>query len=295
MSKTQEQLNKLRTLTQQNGALISMLGTESTQGKQDIVDAINYMGGDAIIDDTLTTLANKILNLNIIDSKTVLVDTVKKPISILDVKKTDLKEIYVYGESLPYSLKGGKNITKLVAPNLSVSSTEFLRNIGVESLTLPSLSSIVGTANFASLTNCITIELPILNSLSNYIFEGCIKLENLYLPNCSSLAISPFKSCSNLIAIEIGRTFSGNIDFSTAAYNPTTAYSKTSSSLVKEGELFNNNNEKWNHNLREYFAKNLQDRTGFSTVYTITFGSTVLSQMEEATIEAFTSKNWTLA
>lgn len=291
----QEQLNRARTLVQQNGVLISILGTESIQGKLDIVTAINKMGGDASIDDTLSTLAAKIANLSIIETRLVLKDTVKKPISILDVKSSDIIECYCGGDSLPYSLKNCTDIKKIEAPNLLTLNVEQLRNIGVEYIKLPSLRNWSGTAQMASLELCVTIELPVITSLTHYLFEGDYKLENLYIPKVDTLAINCFNKCTSLIRIELGKEFSANINFSSAGFNPTVAYSKTSSSLVEEGESFNNNNEKWNHNLREYFAANLQDRTGYDTIYTITFGSTVLAQMEEATIKAFTDKNWTLA
>lgn len=139
------------------------------------------------------------------------------------------------------------------------------------------------------------IYMPNLLNLGTYSIYGngktLKKMNVLNLEVCQSYSLS---SSDNLIHLTIGKGFKTNMNFNSAAYNPSIAASKTSSSLVEEGETFSSNNEKWNHNIREYFVANLPDRTGMDAL-TITFGATVLGYMEEATIAAFNAKNWTLA
>jgi hypothetical protein len=104
-----------------------------------------------------------------------------------------------------------------------------------------------------------------------------------------------FNGCDNLIDLHIGSAFAAKQNFSGAKYNPINAMDGTVNNLVEEGETFATNNEKWNYNLREHFAANLEDRSAMSPKYTLTFGEAVLAAMTDETKEVFTNKGWTLA
>ena len=103
-----------------------------------------------------------------------------------------------------------------------------------------------------------------------------------------------------MIDFIIGANVKGDISFAGSGYNPTTAYSKTTASLCYDtdleryGQRFSRNWDKWKWCIINHMAANFEDRTGLDA-FTITFGETVLSQFDEEMIEAFTSKNWTLA
>ena len=117
-------------------------------------------------------------------------------------------------------------------------------------------------------------------------------IKRIYVPKLH--IINSYRFIDNspkLIDLTIGELFDRSV---TMNMNYTEAWDDTISTLVNSGEPFANNNEKWNYNLREHFAALLPDRTG-ETAYTITVGATALSKMEQATINAFTAKNWTLA
>lgn len=168
---------------------------------------------------------------------------------------------------------------------------------GVKTLNLPNLTSFVGNASHFQGAQIDKLLIPNAKGITSYSkFAKCtMKVLDISNWNTSfNTTYDDFSSCHYLIDLIVGKNIKFNFDLGNAGYNPATAYSKTSASLVDEGEPFSTNNQKWNYNLREHFAANLDDRTGLDA-FTITFGSTVLSQMEEATIEAFTSKNWTLA
>jgi hypothetical protein len=167
---------------------------------------------------------------------------------------------------------GCQSLTYFSAPNVTSAGGDFIRScIGLEEVYMPNLLDIGATAIYDN------------DSLKKM---NVLNLEK-FNTNC-------LRKCDNLIHLTIGKGFKTNMNFSSAGYNPSIAASKTSSSLVEEGETFSSNNEKWNHNIREYFVANLPDRTGMDA-FTITFGATVLGYMEEATIAAFNAKNWTLA
>jgi hypothetical protein len=177
------------------------------------------------------------------------------------------------------SFKGSSTLEEVNFPNAKeIESGAFYNANSLKIVILPSCEYIGYIA-----LNASSMEVIDLQSLKAFTSSNGAVTTNLF-----------GKTNIRLIDIITGANVSTNMNFSQQNYNPTEAYSTTSASLVKEGEPFNTNNEKWNYNLREHFAANLQDRTGL-TAFTITFGSTVLGKMDEETKLAFTSKNWTLA
>ena len=81
--KTQNKLDELRNLTWQNGKLVEALSqlsvngleTELQQGKSNIVGAIKSKGVDASIDESMTSLADKITKIKEVDVKTLPAET----------------------------------------------------------------------------------------------------------------------------------------------------------------------------------------------------------------------------
>jgi hypothetical protein len=266
-----------------NLALSELSLDEWNAGKSLIAEAINFLaeasGSNLVVynTDSLSHMAAKLRTLNIISDDTVLTNDAPRPVNIskyVAMSGAWIKEIrdyavtYIADRAFTRMDNIATEIDKIILPNATSSSTYAIGN-SVKEVDFRNLRNVINLGSQATLTK------------ANFLYA-----------NVSGKFPLAINNGSNLIHLEYGAALSSNV---TIPNYFTTAYSKTSSSLIEDGEPFNNNNEKWNHNLREYFAKNLQDRTGFTTVYTITFGSTVLAQMEEETIEAFTSKNWTLA
>ena len=89
--KTQNKLDELRNLTWQNGKLVETLSqlsvngleTELQQGKSNIVGAIKLKGVDASVDESMTSLADKITKIKEVEVKTL-------PAETSNVKANDL-------------------------------------------------------------------------------------------------------------------------------------------------------------------------------------------------------------
>lgn len=272
MSEMQKQINNACTLIGNNSALLLqnenlltelhyLSQSEIALGKSNIVEAINLCGGNATYEDSLATLADKILSLPVVSKDTVLDDTIQRPINIGELAANQGEGIIILSDEAFVEKSSGSKDSSIHA---------YRYNTTIQEINIPNAKG-VGYEMFKDISN-----LRRLNILNAPTFIGRW-------------------NSSKLIDLIFGAAVSSNVNLTSVGYNPKEAYRKDSSSLVDEGETWNNNNEKWNHNLREHFAANLQDRTGFDTVYTITFGSTMLGLLEEATILAFTNKNWTLA
>lgn len=98
--KTQEKLDELRNLTLQNGKLVEALSqlsvngleVELQQGKSNIVGAIKAKGVDASIDESMTSLADKITKIKEIEVKTL-------PAESSNVKANDLFNMIMKSQS----------------------------------------------------------------------------------------------------------------------------------------------------------------------------------------------------
>lgn len=355
MTRTEQAIERLDTLVQQNGALVQQNNTitgilevcdmnaeENALGKKKIIEAIIKMGGSASEDDSLFALAAAIKKLKTLDPRTVVTDDLPRPVNVgtyicqpgllknkivhayseevtavTDTtlqKSTTLESVsfpnanrlvnYAFDSAskldsvnLPSvekigqaALAGQYHIKFLNIKNVQSAGSMFLLYKTFDNLNLPNLVEHSGTGALLDNVTAEEIHLPALSTINGYLCSST-NTKILDVPNFANNTLG-ITSGSKLIDLIIGKNIKSA--FSLGSYNPTEAYSKTSASLVDKGEPFSTNNQKWNYNLREHFAANLDDRTGLDA-FTITFGSTVLAQMEEATIEAFTSKNWTLA
>ena len=117
----------------------------------------------------------------------------------------------------------------------------------------------------------------------NSTFNGCTQLQSISLPQVSTISGgSTFNGCTNLIDIEIGAAMQNS--FTLATWNPTNVLSDA----AKKAQML--------ANIRNHIAANLPDKTG-ETALTITFHANVKAaiQADQATSDAFTNKNWTIA
>lgn len=311
MSELQNTINNFRTIISQNAALVeqadklaSIIGQHNTseieQGRVLVADAITSLGGSAQATDTLSSLASQIKKLNLLLNNFILPSYAKKPISL---------SYYMANTNVPIETIEDGTITR-------ITGRAFENNKHIKSVVLKNAKTI-GDTSFIGCSSLTYLSAPNVTSTGTDSIRECKKIEEIYMPNLleigsyathgssdflkkmNVLNLEKFsnyclRGSDNLIHLTIGKGFKTNMSFSSASYNPFVAASTTSSSLVEEGETFSSNNEKWNHNIREYFVANLPDRTGMDAL-TITFGATVLGYMEEATIAAFNAKNWTLA
>ena len=103
------------------------------------------------------------------------------------------------------------------------------------------------------------------------------------------------QSSPDLILIEFGAKLTSSCNVF-ATWNPINALSSISTSLIKPGETFASNLEKFLYNMRTYIAANLPDRTGLSAL-TITFSAAVKAAIlaDTDTANAFADKNWTVS
>lgn len=165
----------------------------------------------------------------------------------------------------------------------------------LKSLTLPALVSMYQNT-FRQCQSAIEIHLPECTEMRSggMNFWVLNKLEIIDLPKMSSDYVTSNFNGNSIIDIIIGQNFTSNANMS--SWNPSTALSSTSTSLVKSGETFTSNLEKLLYNIRNHMAANLPDRTGQSAL-TITFSSAVKAaiQADTATAQAFSNKNWTIA
>jgi hypothetical protein len=353
MTRTEQAIERLDTLVQQNGALVQQNSTltgilevcdmnaeERALGKKKIVEAIIKMGGNASEDDSLFALAAAIKKLKTLDPRTVVTDDLPRPVNvgtyICQPELLKNKIVHAYSEEVTsvgiglqksvslesvtfpnakslgnYALEstncsmysfpqvetigqaaiaGETNPKFLDIKNVQSAGSMFLLYKTIDNITLPKLSTHSGSGALLDGVIAEEIHLPSLTTIRGILCSGT-DTKILDIPNFANSTLGG-QTKHRLIDLIIGKNI--KFAFSLGSYNPAEAYSKTSASLVDKGEPFSTNNQKWNYNLREHFAANLDDRTGLDA-FTITFGSTVLAQMEEATIEAFTSKNWTLA
>ena len=117
----------------------------------------------------------------------------------------------------------------------------------------------------------------------SYTFQSCTQLQSISLPQVSTISGSyTFYGCTNLIDVEIGAAMQNS--FTLATWNPTNVLSDA----AKKAQML--------ANIRNHIAANLPDKTG-ETALTITFHANVKAaiQADQATSDAFTNKNWTIA
>lgn len=287
----QEAIDNFKTLSSQNGELIGqntkLLNkinelSEPTQGKQWIVDAINEMGGNASMEDSLYTLGEKIEQLVVVSPDTTFTDDVPTPINL----STIAVQPSIYA---PYV----KHLYSEEATSLSTSLPS------CESINIPNAD--VSLQNWLYQNKkCKIVKIGNTSLKVSKMFVDSV-VEVLESRNFNGTVTSSVFTKSQIIDLITGDNIKGSISLSAGGYNPTIAYSKTSASLCHDtdieryGQTFATNWDKWKWCIINHFAANLIDRSGMGDAFTITFGSTVLAQFDEEMIAAFTDKNWTLA
>lgn len=295
----QESIDNFKTLSSQNGELIGQNTklldkinelAEPMQGKQWIVDAINEMGGNASMEDSLYTLGEKIEQLIVVSPETTFTDDVPTPINLANVAVCP--EFYA-----PYV----KHLYSEEVTNIG--NVLFYQNNTLETVNLPNLTTAGVPECFYYCSALREVYLPKLTKLEPNNFTAATNLYILEIPSVEVLSTrttATFLNCISLIDMVIGKNLISNANFTSIKYNPTTAYSKATNSLCHDtdleryGQTFATNWDKWKWCIINHFAANLTDLTGLDS-FTITFGSTVLAQFDEEMIAAFTDKNWTLA
>lgn len=287
----QEAIDNFKTLSSQNGELIGqntkLLNkinelAEPMQGKQWIVDAINEMGGNASMEDSLYTLGEKIEQLVVVIPDTTFTDDVPTPINLATIAVQPA--IYA-----PYV----KHLYSEEVTNL------FTELPSCESLNLPNADVLLQNWLYQN-KKCKIVKIGNTSLKVSNMFVNSV-VEVVEVRNWTGGVVASTFPGSNIIDFITGDNIKSNISFSSGGYNPTIAYSKTSASLCHDtdleryGQTFATNWDKWKWCIINHFAANLLDRSGMETAFTITFGSTVLAQFDEEMIAAFTDKNWTLA
>lgn len=90
----------------------------------------------------------------------------------------------------------------------SISSSAFVNNTYITSVTIPNTVTNIGSIAFAGCSNLASVTIPnSVNSLSSYVFSGCSSLTNVVLPNSiSTLPNGTFYGCSGLSSVTLPNT-----------------------------------------------------------------------------------------
>ena len=181
----------------------------------------------------------------------------------------------------------------------SIGSNAFYDCTNLREVNFP-LATGIGTSAFRLCSSLREVNFPHATIIATSAFLSGSSLRQANFPLATSIDSNAFQSCTNLIKLTLGVNLANSINLSTANWNPTNAYSKTGRGLVSEDVQAEHplwyNLDYLLYNIRECIAANLPDRTGQSAL-TITFNATMKGHINnsEETVEAFTSKNWTIA
>ena len=263
MSAIQEQIDNLYTLTQQGNGLLEALDNLIPIAEKAVLAEI-AIGKTELVG----ALQEWGIDCSVNDSLSVLADKINplvdNTIVIADDAPKPVDTSYIHCN--PSIIIEVHDETVITMNDIALTNCKVLDCINVERLYV---------RNWGNLVECNVLNLP---TITDYIFHNAV----------------------NIIDLTMGKGVITNLNFNAAKYNPTYAMSKTTSSLCydsdleKYGKVFYTNWEKWKYCIINHFAANLKDRSDSTTAFTITFGS-VLANFDEEMVEAFTSKNWTLA
>lgn len=191
----------------------------------------------------------------------------------------------------------GTNARLIISPDSIINEVGFRCFLKYYFKTLPfDIKQITGNGAFSQCQDLQSVDLPSLTTIGGgYDFYYCTSLKSVNLPSLTEIRlINSFGDCNKLIDFRIkqGTDFSLNL----SSWNPTEALLTTSTSLVEEGETFASNREKLLYNIRTYIAERLKDMTGL-TAPTFTFGADLKKAISEdaETLAAFTNKNFNVA
>ena len=122
--------------------------------------------------------------------------------------------------------------------------------------------------------------LEVANRYANLFDQSNSYIEKIYMPNLigGNAGFALGGSCPNLKDVWVGE-YSTNIGLG----------SWTATNITAAEDIAT-----LNANIREHIASRIKDMTG-ETSPTITFGANLYNNLEQATLDAFTAKNWTVA
>lgn len=228
MDKTEEQIQKMTTLIEQNGALIEqsnkLVGmltpsTEIESGKALLVNAINSKGGNASSMDTLSSLAAKIAELKVIDQRTEFYELEERPLDICRyineiggiVKAKSVNVSLVRG----YAFEKSSTLKEMDFPNaLKVGDYACSQCMALESIKLDNATEI-GEYVFFECTSLCNIYMPKVETINSYAFSKS-GVVNLILPNLKNVVNYVFQECLELVTVDCpeaesfgARTFRG--------------------------------------------------------------------------------------
>ena len=207
---------------------------------------------------------------------------------------TKIQNVYIKTPIISFS---NRTLPYCIIENLhmedvtQVTVTGLLGNISTDNLYIPNLEIVRNDFGIRlNINNSHVLDAPKLTTIGMW-FMQYSNIRKAYIP--SLLGVNgggAFANCTDLICIETGGAFTGNVGLQ--AWSPTNALKNDDSSLVEAGEPFANNLEKFLYNIRTYLAANLNSQV----TATITFSANVYNaiQADPTTVAAFPA-SWTIA
>ena len=103
-----------------------------------------------------------------------------------------------------YSFKGCSNLKNVTMPKLQTAGREMFMGTGIESIDLPSATSI-DQQTFANCTQLKHVNLPLVGQGSYSSFTGCTALEEIHLPsyNYGVYNNAMFRGCTSLKVVDL--------------------------------------------------------------------------------------------
>ena len=227
--KTQEKLDTLRNLTWQNGKLIEQnqqlldqlengagaIGSEIMVGKQSLVSAIEYKGGESSADKSLQGIAEDIKEIpNFPTTGFEYISEIYRPRTLMEAYNnksylTSVVNNFIEEISGNYTFSQCNFLQSVNLPNLvKISGTKtFDACISMQTINLPSLVEISGSNTFYNCSLLQSVQLPNLTTIStNLTFHECRELKEAYFPKLVEIShTQTFTSCDNLQYLELGK------------------------------------------------------------------------------------------
>ena len=219
------------------------------------------------------------------------------------LNSSNLRGVVLRGNATPMSVLFSRDDIIRIDDNYIVgvpNGAGYLSSANVEYIRFAALNDF-GNSPITGCPILKEVDLPVAYRLYGDVFFGnCYDLRKINMPYISTTGNnnSCFGGASKLIDIITGKGFASNMPNLLKGWSPSEALN-TSPSLLTEEDIaagFTTNLQKLLYNIREHIAANLSDRTGL-TSYSITFSSAVKAAIlaDQATADAFTNKNWTIA
>ena len=194
-------------------------------------------------------------------------------------------------------ITGNNSLTRLLH-NVN-NSADFLPNL--TKLELPSLTTLRNAVIFGNVvsfrsypTPLRELRMPSLITIEQQTISGAGNYDSLFQVG-DYFAYMSTNTFSNLILIEIGQRYNGNLNLKN--WCATNAIKDTDNSLIDEGETFANNREKFLYNFEKYIVDKLADNSTTGLSFTITLKTAVYNVVSATTAitDKLTAKHWNLA